>query len=286
MPSATLGAGLLAGGNILNGSSGQGNSESQSTNDMTSSGGSSGKSWESGYNVADSWINAGSQAYADAYNWGYANAEQQAASEGKSWNESYGGEASARSLEYAQMANAEQQKMWQMQADYNKAEAQANREFQERMSNTAYQRAVKDLLAAGLNPILAVGNMGASTPVGAMASSGLMNANMGQSFMSSRGESSDWSRSSGYSKSYNEGGSHSQSKSWEHGGSHSQGGYSGGSSNKSWNKAEEHGQSTSSSSNSTTNNLKDLFSGLSGLFSGGTGKSASDFRKDSKYSGW
>ncbi len=272
MAVGTIAGALGAAANIGNGQSGQSSGSSQSTNDATSAGGSSGSSWESGYNVADSWMKADSDSIADSWNYGYSDAQNQSANQAYGFNNVYGAEASARSLEYAREANKLQQEMWQKQADYNAQQAELDRQFQMYMSNTAYQRAVKDLFAAGLNPILAVGNMGASTPVGAMATSGLANMNMAQSFTDQRGENSSWGKSYGWSKSRSAGGSHAESHSRERAGSHSEGGYSGGSKNSSWNKSVEHGQSTSQNQSSNTNNLKSLLNGLAGLIGGGSAK--------------
>jgi len=53
---------------------------------------------------------------------------------------------------------------------FNAGEAAKNRDFQEQMSNTQYQRATKDMMAAGINPMLAVSQGGAGNVSGSSAS--------------------------------------------------------------------------------------------------------------------
>lgn len=73
------------------------------------------------------------------------------------------------SMERSMLFNAEQA---EIERRYNSAEAAKQREWQEKLSNTQYQRAVADMRAAGLNPILlAAKASGAVTPTGGMASS-------------------------------------------------------------------------------------------------------------------
>lgn len=141
--------------------------------------------------------------------------------------------------------------------NYNSAEALANREWQERMSNTSYQRAVADMRAAGLNPILAFSNGGASTPGGSAGT--ISGASMGLASSSALG----LSRSSGFvPNSYS-------SESWSY---------------SDWYNAAEAWSRMQSESHMSPYGLQTALDGINEKVAGGIKEAVQDGIKASKYS--
>lgn len=85
------------------------------------------------------------------------------------------------SAEQAAQMMAFQKAMMESQQTYNSAEAAKQREWQEQMRATAYQATVKDMIAAGINPIMAAQLGATSVGSGVAATSGMPQGAMGMS---------------------------------------------------------------------------------------------------------
>lgn len=127
------------------------------------------------------------------------------------WSQSGTNAMDARSWSEAQSALAWNRDMSAMDKvmAFNAAEAQKQRDWQERMANTVYTRSVANMREAGINPILAanMGLSGANVGSGATASiGGAPSAPVAQNFMDSWSASQNASESHGSSWSSSEGG--------------------------------------------------------------------------------
>lgn len=103
----------------------------------------------------------------------FASSAATRASLGKRYNDYMNG-TTGSGLTTAQIQqNAFTMQQQEAQQRFNAEQAALNRQWQERMSNTAYQRGTADMAAAGLNPAMMYGGSAASasTPSGSAASS-------------------------------------------------------------------------------------------------------------------
>lgn len=90
----------------------------------------------------------------------------------QSMSQTMGTDASLRAINTTGATNASAYNAWREAAEYNAEQARIQREWQERMANTVYQRTVEDMKKAGINPVLAAGmGLGTASVSGGSAAS-------------------------------------------------------------------------------------------------------------------
>ena len=125
-------------------------------------------------NCYENWVN-GTQNANNAYSF----AEMRYANE---LEDNRARESNRVAAENATIAFERQKYLNDVAMAFNAEEAEKARAYDERMSNTAYQRAMTDMKAAGLNPILAYSQGGAAVTGGQAASIGASTASQAQTF--------------------------------------------------------------------------------------------------------
>lgn len=221
---------------------------------------SAGSSW--GSSASEAWNSMDSEGWSNSVNDSWSESQSGGSSASDAWNSSYGRtygrEASAQDIANAEAANKANVDMWNMQAKYNAEEAKKERDWSQYMQDTYYQRLVKDLKSAGLNPILALSGYGSSAPTGATASTGLASAAKANAFAESYSRSEGGSHSESSNWGWSKGGSHGESNSYNY--SHERGGSRGSSSQGSSNysHSKNSGMSAGQQKSQTSNNLRDL----------------------------
>lgn len=145
----------------------------------------------------------------------YNGSQNSSWSAGNSNSMTYGSIASAQNVENMKDVLAWEEHMWEKAAAYNAEQARIQRDWQQaqvdvanQMANTTYSRSVKDMIDAGINPILAAGaGLGAvgngTVAGGSSASIGSPTGHMAQavpdvissSQTASQGQGSSWGSS-------------------------------------------------------------------------------------------
>lgn len=146
-------------------------------------------------NLSQSYASGGSVNSAQSNGWSQSGTN---ANDARAWSEAQSALAWSRDMDALQMQMA-----------FNAAEAQKQRDWQERMANTVYTRSVANMREAGINPILAanMGLSGAAVGSGATASiGGTPSAPLAQNFMDTWSASQNASESHGSSWQSSEGG--------------------------------------------------------------------------------
>lgn len=121
----------------------------------------------------------------------------------QSFSNTAGREATSSSNYQANIANNTAMDAWREAAKYNAEQARIQRDWEEKMANSVYQRSIADMKKAGINPILAAGMGLGTASVGSGATASISNPQtyMGQSFaeqnsaMTSESHGSSWNNS-------------------------------------------------------------------------------------------